>query len=362
MGAVTSLQLAVSPPPPRAFGDPHLPRAGPRGWDFLGSCPAPLRMRMRDDLSALLRARHVTGTEKLKCCMPMGHGGRTPFDRLRYVRDLQDFPKLLVSSDHGNAFNRAFHAAHVERGAFISLQPKGAPEIFTQAGLIDPRGWVAAYAVAPFVLLVDRVRLGARPVPQSWADLADPLYRGEVVFSGWRRDGEKAWRAYNQFFLMALLRLLGENGLKAMLVNVPGLTHSAQMPRIAGTAASLGAVYVLPWAMAGMCPRRDRTEVVWPREGALAFPLWMTAQQAHVERIASIADYFFAEATARWLDHNLYPSLSPGARGATPPDARLYWPGWDYLRHLSSAADIKKACALFHDSREHIDRGGAPCA
>jgi hypothetical protein len=37
----------------------------------------------------------------------MGHGGRTPFDRLRQIRELDDFPKLLASSEHGNAFNRA---------------------------------------------------------------------------------------------------------------------------------------------------------------------------------------------------------------------------------------------------------------
>jgi hypothetical protein len=79
-----------------------------------------------------------------------------------------------------------------------------------------------------------------------------------------------------------------------------------------------------------------------------------------VEKIAPLADYFFADKTARWLDHNLYPSLSPSSGGVTPAGARLYWPGWDYLRHVSAAADIKHACALFHDSL--ADKGASPCA
>jgi len=360
MGPVTSIKLAVEPPP-RAFGEAHAPRATARGWDFLGSCPAPLRMRMRDELADLLRERQFKHAEKLKCCMPMGHGGRTPFERLRHIRDLDDFPKLLASSDHGNAFNRAFHARHVETGAFVAPQPAGFSAAFAEAGLIDPRGWIGVYAVAPFVMLVDRVRLGARPVPQSWADLADPVYRGEIALSGWRPDGAGQWRAFNQFFLIAAARLIGEHGLRGVLANLAGLTHSAQMPRLAGTAHSLAAIYILPWSLADLCPRRDRTIVVWPAEGALAFPLWMTAQTAHRDRLAPVADYFFAPETARWLDHNRYPSLAPGASGL-PKGARLAWPGWDFLRHKSAAKEIKRITALFHAVTEKLDLGENLCA
>jgi hypothetical protein len=80
---------------------------------------------MRDELADLLRERQFKGAEKLKCCMPMGHGGRTPFDRLRHIRDLDDFPRLPASSDNGDAFNRAFHARYVETGAFVAPQPEG---------------------------------------------------------------------------------------------------------------------------------------------------------------------------------------------------------------------------------------------
>jgi hypothetical protein len=40
------------------------------------------------------------------------------------------------------------------------------------------------------------------------ADLADPIYRGKVVLSGWRRDGERQWSQYNKFFLLSMALLV----------------------------------------------------------------------------------------------------------------------------------------------------------
>jgi ABC-type Fe3+ transport system substrate-binding protein len=349
-------------PARRTFGDPFAAERSPRGLDLLASSPVPLRMQMRDDLAQVIGAHIANGGTPFKCFMPLGQGGRTPMEQLRLVRKLDEFPKLLVSSENGNAFNRAFHAEHVEQSAFCSMQPKGAARAFVEAGLIDPRGWIGVYAVAPFVLLIDRQQLGSRPVPQSWAELADPLYRGAIIFSGWRRAEAQGWRTYNHLFLLMMLRLLGESGLWRLLTNAPTLMHSAQMPRLAGGGASPGAIYVLPWAQAALCPRRDRTQIVWPSEGAMAFPLWMTAQAAHRDRIAPLADYFFDPATADWLDRNLYPSLAPSREAGVPDGAGLAFPGWDYLRHRSAAQDLKRAVALFDRSREFIEIEGRKCA
>jgi ABC-type Fe3+ transport system substrate-binding protein len=363
MGALTGVRVALDlDPARRVFGDSASARAAPRGWDFLGSTRVPLRGRMREEIALAVQAHIAGGGAPLKCCMPMGQGGRTLVERLRFVRELEDFPKLLVSAEHGNVFNRAFHTAHVERGAFAGCQPDGSAPAFSEIGLVDPKGWIGVYATAPFVLLIDKRRLGNRPIPENWADLADPIYCGEVVFPGWRREGARDWSAYSQFFLLSMLRLLGREGLRRVVANAPALMHSAQMPRHAGAASSLGGIYVLPWSLADLCPRREVTEVIWPREGGLAYPLWLTAQTAQREKVAPLLDYFFAPMTAKWLDHNLYPSLATGKPAALPQGARLSWLGWDYLRHRSAASDIKEACAFFRESRDAIDAGRLECA
>jgi hypothetical protein len=104
------------------FGDAAVQRGVPRGWDFLGNVPVPLRHCVRDGTADAVARHRAAGGPSLKCCFPMGQGGRTPFDRLRFVRALDDFPNMLVSAEHGNAFNRRFHEKHVVGGAFSGYQ------------------------------------------------------------------------------------------------------------------------------------------------------------------------------------------------------------------------------------------------
>lgn len=349
-------------PSQRAFGDAAMPRGAARGWDFLGSVPVPIRARVRDSVADVVTAYRKAGGEALKCCFPMGQGGVGPIERLRLVRNLDDFPRMLVSAEHGNAFNRRFHAQHVERNAVVSCQPGTVAPVFSDCGLIDDKGWIGVFAIAPFVLLVDRQRLNGRPVPRRWVDLIDPIYRDQVVFGGWRREGTRRWSSYNKFFLLAMARMLGWDGLGRLVRNVPGLMHSAQMPRLAGTDGSLGGIYVLPWSLADICPRRNVTEVVWPENGALAYPLWLTVQAKHRERLAPLIDHFYGGELGRYLNGNRYPALGSGG-AALPPGARLSWLGWDYVRHAATAADIKRACGVFVDAQDA--RGPAevcPCA
>ncbi len=333
------------------FGGGDQPRGGARGWDFLGTVPVPVRQPVRDGVAALL-AEHGG----LRACMPLGQGGHGPFQRLRLIRDLADYPGLLVSSEQGNAFNRAFHRRHVEGGAFSACQPQGAAAPFAEAGLIDPKGWIGVYAVAPFVLLADRARLGALPLPRRWADLLEPRYRGQVVFSGWRPPGPGPWRQLNLFLLLAMVLEFGLAGLERLLANVPTLLHSAQMPRLAGSESSVGGLYILPWSLADICPRRATTQVIWPEDGALAYPLWLTAQEARRERLDVLIRHFHGPALAALLNHNRYPALCPETPPALPPGARLKWPGWEAVRHPATARLGKTVRAL---AARHLEQ--TPC-
>lgn len=329
------------------FGDSSQPRGVPKGWDLLGGVPVPLRQRVRDGIADLLASRNESG---LKCCVPLGQGGRGPFERLRFIRALDDFPDMLVSSEHGNAFNRVFYHRHVEAGAFSGCQPDGVDPIYRD--LVDPMGWVGVLAVAPFVLLIDRQRLGNLPIPSRWADLLEPIYRDQVIFSGWRRDHKSPYHQINLFFLLSMAREFGLEGIRRLMANVPSLLHSTQMPRLAGGGASPGGIYVVPWSLASICPRRDQTDVVWPEDGALAFPLWMTVKQSQRQRLAFLIRHFHGLELADYLNHNGYPALCPQRTCSLPAGARFKWLGWEFLRHPSTAALIKAVRAVAADALE----------
>ncbi len=91
------------------FGATATRRGLPARLGSLGTVPVPLRQRVRDGVADLVQEIGEADAPPLRCCFPMGQGGRGPFERLRYIRALADYPGMLVSAEHGNAFNRRFY-------------------------------------------------------------------------------------------------------------------------------------------------------------------------------------------------------------------------------------------------------------
>lgn len=331
------------------------PTGTAKGWDFLGGVPVPLRQHVRDSVSQLIgREPHL---QSLKCCVSMGQGSHGPIQRLRYVKNYDDFPALLVAAEYGNVFNRNFYSTHVEGGRLAAVQPQLTHPAFVQAGLVDPKGWFGVFAVAPFVLLVDRRRLGQRPMPRCWADLLEPEFAGEVAFSGWRPEPNVPYRSFNMFLLLAIAREFGIEGLARLLGNVSGLMHTMQMARLAGHTSSCAAIYIVPWFFATLCPRREVTTIVWPEDGALAFPLWLTMKRAESERLSALVDHFYGTDLAAYLNSNCYPAACRERASSLPGTGRLKWIGWDFVRHPAAGRLVRQARALAADLLE-----ASPCA
>ena len=101
-----------------------MPRGSSRGWDFLGSVPVPMRARVRDGVADEVTAHRRPAATGAACLFPDGAGRRRPDRAAAPVRDLDDFPRMLVSAEHGNAFNRRFHAQHVERNGSRELSAR----------------------------------------------------------------------------------------------------------------------------------------------------------------------------------------------------------------------------------------------
>ena len=113
MNVGSSLVLDVAPsssiePALGPFGDASIERGTARGWDLLGTVPVPLRHWVRDAVADLVTGLRGEIGAPLKCCFPLGQGGHTPFERLRYIRTLDEFPHMLVSCEHGTPSTGAF--------------------------------------------------------------------------------------------------------------------------------------------------------------------------------------------------------------------------------------------------------------
>ncbi len=319
--------------------------AGPspslRALDFLGRMPIPLRRPFKSGLDRVVAQQRAAGDFPLSCSFLMGGEWQAPFQGLAEC-PAGDLPGMVVSSWSPDLMS-ADWLNRFGRTAPFPVHPA-----CRQAGLVDPLGVFAVFAVIPLVFLVDHDRLGGRSAPRRWSDLLGPQFRRDVIFGGWRPNDRLPFTDFNEFLLLCLLEEFGPDGIAAFAANVKTLLHNVRTIRVAGSSSDQGAaVAVLPWLQADLCPRRDRTSVVWPEDGALAMPIGFVAKSGRMERLRPLIDYVTGPSLGAVLAKNRYPPAAAGVADAFPAAARLKWLGWDHVRGHDMAERTKLAARLF---------------
>lgn len=322
-------QTQVFDDPGPAARNPLAATSSPGALDFLGRMPIPLRRPFKTGLDRVVAARRAENGVSLSCCFLMGGEWQAPFAGLT-ARSPDDLPGMVVSSWSADLMTARWldHFA----GPTTATSPPAHPACI-EGGLCDPLGACSVFAVIPLVFLVDHGRLGDRPVPRRWGDLLGPHFRRDVIFGGWRPNDRVPFTDFNEFLLLCLLEEFGRSGIEAFAANVKMLAHNIRTVRTAGTDSDEGAaVAVLPWLQADLCPRRARTSVVWPEDGALAMPIGFVAKPEQRDRLRPLIDYVTGPDLGAVLAKNRYPPVAAAIPQAFPPGARLKWPGWDHVR------------------------------
>lgn len=314
--------------------------------DFLGRMPIPLRRAFKAGLDRTVTTHRQTSGISLDCCFLTGAEWYHPFDGLASAAAKlgAGLPNMLVSTFHHDILSpdllRHYTPTTV---ADPALHPA-----CRAARLADPLGAFRLFAVIPFVFLVDGKRLQGRPCPRVWQDLLDPCWNDEIVFGGWRPNPDTVYQDYNNYLLLFLLQRFGTDGLAAFAGNVRHLQHNILTASRAGSnSASVGTIAILPWLQAELCPRRERTRVVWPEDGALAMPIGYLVKPEAEPRVQALADYLTGAGLGRVLARNCYPPAGLAVADAFPADARLQWLGWDYARHHDLAVESRVAAETF---------------
>jgi ABC-type Fe3+ transport system substrate-binding protein len=311
--------------------------------DFLGRMPIPLRRPFKAGLD-----RAVAG-HSLSCSFLMGGEWYAPFEGLLTAPGLDALPGMVLSSWSADLLS----AAWLDHYAVLSpdiVAPPAHPAC-VEAGLLDPLGVFSVFSVIPLVMLIDHAKLGDRPVPRRWSDLLDPCYARDISFGGWRANAQLPYQDYNEFLLLCLFEEFGAEGLDAFAGNVKHLIHNIRAVRAAGSGSDqAAAISILPWLQADICPRRDRTSVVWPEDGALAMPIGFVANPQRADRLRPLIDYVTGPDLGAVLSKNRYPPVSAAVADAFPPGARLKWLGWDHVRSHDMVERTRTAGRIFFEA------------
>lgn len=317
--------------------------AAPRDLDFLGRMPVPLRRPFKLGLDRAVAAHRARTGVHLRSLFLAGAEWHCPFDRLAEATEDAELPHMLVTIWHHDILAPHLLARYAPADA--ASAPPCAP---VAASLRDPRGVFRTFAAIPFVFLVDERRLQGRPAPRTWDALLAPHWADDIVFGGWRPNEQAAYQDYNAYLLASLYREYGADGLAAFAANVRHLQHNVRTAAQAGSnSASVGAVAILPWLQAELCPRRERIRVVWPEDGALAMPIGYLVKTGMDARVQPLVDYVTGAALGATLARNCYPPTGAALADAFPAGARLKWPGWEAIRRRDCAADRRAAAEIF---------------
>jgi len=335
---LTALQRSLIAEAERAQ---HMPI--PEYSDFLGRMPIPLRRPFKAGLDrTVIKHRENSGIQ-LKCCFLSGAEWYHPFDELAALPH-ECLPATLLTPLHQDILSPDLLAHY----APSTIRQRSVAQIAINAGLLDPYGIFNSFAAIPFVFLVDERRLKRRTAPKTWQDLLDPQWQDEIVFGGWRPNEHVPYQEYNSYILFSIFQEYGAAGLAALAANVKHLQHNIRTATLTGTnSQAVGTIAILPWLQASLCPRRERTRVVWPEDGAIVMPIGYLVKHESERRVQPILDYMNGSALARVLSTNCYPPLGSEISGAFPANASMKWAGWDYIRSHDMAAESALAARIF---------------
>lgn len=316
--------------------------------DFLGRMPIPLRLPFKSGLDKAITAHQARSGVALNCMSITGGEWFEPFSRIVAPAHPATLPSMLVvtcSSDMLSSKNQSYYQGpNLFEGS--DFHP-----VYQNAGLPDPAGIFHPFSVIPFVFLVDKTKLGKRPIPQCWEDLLDPIYHNDITFGGSRSADTGTYTEFNRFLLLSLYCAFGPNGVIAFAQNVRHLLHHVEIARIMGSKnPQATAIAILPWMQAELCPRRQHCQVIWPQDGAYTMPIAFMLKPAKRERLQPVIEYLTSAQMGTMLMHNCYPPTLRQQIDVLPTEIRIQWLGWEYVRSHNIAHQSELASTLFFNA------------
>ena len=208
--------------------------------------------------------------------------------------------------------------------------------------LKDPNGDYSMIGVVPAVFLVNTMVLGDRPMPKTWMDLLDPIYKGSISLpvSDFDLFNAILIHLYKEFGIESV-KILGQSLISSM--------HPAQMVKSEKRSRIKPAISIMPYFFTKMALPGSVMKAVWPEDGAIISPIFMLSKADKEEELKEVTDMFMSTATGEILSHKgLFPSVNKNV------DNRLIgktfkWIGWDYIDNNDIGSILEKCMNAFNE-------------
>jgi ABC-type Fe3+ transport system substrate-binding protein len=300
--------------------------------NFFGNVDCPLKRNFKEMMEEELKKNY---SENFNYLIPEICRGNTRYDNILKADNIDKMPDVCLSGGFGDFFKSDFVNNFVDKGYFEAVLPKKIDKAFEDAGCIDPKGYYTMYAANPFVIVVNKNKLKNIPIPKKWSDLLKPCYERKIMISG--KDKEKV-----HYILPSYIhKHFGYEGVKKLAKNVNTVLSTAKMAHIAATSNNEDApIYVMTWLFAKAFPKTEDIEIIWPEDGAIISPLLMLTKKSEISKVKVFTEFLTGESYGKKSVAIFCPVPNLEIDNKLPPNGKLQWIGWDYLR--SNNMDVLK--------------------
>lgn len=303
------------------FNDRHYNNC--KHLNFLGTAICPLRKTFEENLEKVLK-EYKEKTEKiLNCYLHGGHGDEdSEYGEIWKETDIDKIPDIILSKGIDEFYRKEFIENLVSKGYFESVNSREIDEKFIDAGCLDSD--YTMYGAFLDVLLVDTNKLGNLPMPKTWDDLLDPIYKGNIVTM---KKGEDVSTAIPLYYY----KEHGMEGVEKFASNVSLVEHGPKIAKLAGTnSEGSAAIYMAPMIFAKSCIK-EGLELVVPEDGAIIYPFSMLVKKGKAEELKVLIDYVLDDYGLNLTKSHAL-SLSPNVENKSLKDFNIKWLGWDFIK------------------------------
>lgn len=239
------------------------------------------------------------------------------------ITDINELPDIIMASDINNFFHRPFMERFIQKGIFETYTPYIPNGYLEKTNYADPAGNFTMFTANMLIMVVDKLKLGDRKMPEKWSDLLAPEFENDIIMRG----------EENFFCNAVMLPFFKDNGLDAIKIlakNIKCGLHPAEMVKLAGKNTEEGAaVYIMPYFFAKRILNKN-AEIVWPHDGAIVSPVFLLAKKDKIEEHKFLLDFLLSKETGDMIVGRYFPSINPEVSHDNFPQTAK-WLGWDFL-------------------------------
>jgi len=319
---------------------------------LLALLPCPLKVPIETELTEVIERMEANRGNPLQVCIESNADHSIKFlDYVKFFTEPDELPDIILLTGF-HFLLRSFVERFVETGIFTAVPNQAVNMRITGSELVDPDGHFSVIAANALVMVADRRRLGQTPVPKRWGDLLKPEYAGKVVIRGHRET-------FCDIVQLNYYKDYGPEGLAKLAAAVRYGLHPAEMVKeLTSRSAKVPPVHVMPYFFARTLADNPHLELVWPEEGALAYPILVLVKREKMKELQELTEFLTGPRVARICAAASFPAVHPEGDWAVPPGGRLKWLGWDFVKKHDIETLIDRLNTDFLRSRQAGEREG----